>query len=84
MQQLISIFNILAKYDKHESVYFTGPLPQEIKPEDLQLILELGAEWDESQSMWKKTVTLPDIVVSQIEEQSEFLRSSFIELKSKL
>ena len=84
MQNLIKIFNVLAKYHTHEGVYFTGPSPEEIDADDLQVMFDCGVEWLADQKMWKKNVTLPDVVVSHIEEQSEFLRSSFTDLKSKL
>ena len=84
MQNLIKIFNVLAKYHTHEGVYFTGPTPDEIEPEDLQIMLDCGVEWLVDQKMWKKNVTLPDVVMSHIEEQSEFLRSSFTDLRSEL
>jgi len=83
MQNLIKIFNVLAKYHTHEGVYFTGPTPDEIEPEDLQIMLDCGVEWLADQKMWKQTVSLPEIFLSQLEQQSEFIRTTIEELKDQ-
>lgn len=84
MENLFDIFRILSKYETHESVYFTGPSPDQLTSEDLQAVLDRGAEWLEDQKMWKRQITLSDVVVSRLEDQSDFLRSSFVDIKLKI